>query len=363
MFSRAIRRFATGLTVFVLLSSSAAQAERQGGWPVRQARTADHFRFSGDYDTLVKVPHPAEWRDGKLFVVDHQDRVHFAEATRHIASKLRGSSAFTERFGSVIPTVKIENGSWIAQGSRSGSSFRDLSESKQERALEEMTAAVEMASEITGTKVDADPSRFSFDHKGRISGWYAAPPAPAGKAVDFKLVSTIGEGANARAYEVKSSDARLKRFRVLKVLKAYAPRRTPEEAPIDVLAALSTEAEYLAKAFAEDKAFADHFGDIIPKTIAIAPGVIAQEMAEGRRFDSLDTSAQERAREEIKTLREMGKRIAPGVVITGRTQNYLFHKDGRIASFYDIASDGHKAYIKAGLKERVFAHKQAQDTN
>lgn len=351
-------RFALALAAVV--ASSSAHAERTGGWQVRSGGSSEHFRFSGRYDQLLKVPHPAEWRENRLYLVSHGERKAYAAATAKAARTLRQDSAFRDRFGKIVPSVEIDHESWLAQSSRSGVSFGMLSSKKEDVAREEMAEAIKMAGHLVG-EVDTDRSRFVFESStGKIAGWYVAPPAPRGVATNFKLVRTIGEGANARAYEVRSDDPKSAHFQVIKVLKPYADRRTPREAPPAMLEALTREAEFLSEAFANDKEFASRFGDIIPKTRMLAPGVIAQEMARGSQFDSLGEKAQEKARENIADLRKIAKRIAPGVIVTGRTKNYLFKEDGSIASLYDIASDGHKAYIKAGLKDRVFAHQAAQ---
>ena len=352
------QRFFSGLAITSLLVSASAQADRGTPWSSRQSEASEQFRFSGLDSKVLRVPHPAEWRAGRLVLVSHADRERFAKDSEHAAETLRSDPSFLARFGRIVPKIHVEHGSWMEHSERSGRSFTELSDKSKGEAREEMAKALEMASRLVGS-VDPDPSRFVFEYSGgKIKGWYASPPPPHGVTTGYNFKRVLGEGANARAYEVESFSENTKHLRVVKVLKPFAPRRTPVEAPVATLDSLSKEAEFLSHRLAHDPGFVARFGDIIPETRALAPGVIAQEMATGEPFDALSSKAQEHARDEIKDLRAMVKVLAPGVMVTGRTKNYLFTSEGRIASLYDIASDGHRAYEKAGLTDRIYAHKQ-----
>jgi hypothetical protein len=357
-----MRRLGSGLALVVFASvvtAAPAFGQRRSGYQVGGNSVEETFRFPGDYDRVVRVQNPAVWRDGKLYVMSSATRAQFAATSEAMSRKLRHDPSFVSKFGEIVAKATVENDSWVAERTLSGSSLASVREKKQEHAQRAMREVIDAAKAALGTSVSEDPSQFTFDsYTGDIRGWKVTPPRPAGEKTAFELVRPLGEGANARAYEVRSTSAGDSRFRVIKVLKPYAPRRTPEAAEEKTLAALSDEAEYLAKTLQRDAEFDKRFGaDVIPKTISLAPGVIAQEMASGNTFDSLGRDAQERAREEIAALRKIADRVAPGVIVTARTKNYLFKKDGRIASLYDIASDGHKAYRKAGLEQRVWAHK------
>ena len=361
MSSLQLRRFVSGLAIAAALAALPAYADRTNGYAVRKSESSESYRFPGAYDRTVEVPHPAEWRNGKLFIVSHEDRARFAESSARMADTLRDGK-FTEIFGKIIPKTKVENGSWLERSDRTGVPLRELSGSNHDRAEKLMHIALEFAPHLLHPDVDRDPAYFRFkSSSGEIASWTPSPPPLSGVETEFSLVKLIGEGANARVYQVRSDDKRSQHLQVIKVLKPYTPRRMPEEAPPRVLDALTREAEYLSDLLRNDKAFVERFGNIIPETRALAPGVIAQELAEGHNFVGLGSEAQAKARVEIKDLRAMLKRLAPGVIVTARTKNYLFHEDGRIASLYDIASDGHKAYTKAGLRERVYAYKSARE--
>jgi hypothetical protein len=342
-----MRRLGSALSVALLLSFGAP------AFAFDAEQGEKFYSVEGSYGGDVFVPHPAEWREGRLYLVPQSLQAEHAAAAAHNAETLRHDDEFVARFGKVVTKIEVKNDTWLVHGDRPGVPLDSLDKKPRKRAREEMEEALKLGQGKLGP-LSEDPSLFRFHHDGRIKSWVAMPPAPRGEKTNFSLVRPIGEGANSRAYEVQSSDD--DSLRVIKVLKPWAPRRFPSTANPKMLARLADEQEFISEALQNDSEFKERFGQIIPKTRSIAPGVIAQEMAKGIPFDQLSSSEKDKAREELEALVKIAKRIAPGVVFSPRTQNYLFHHDGRLKGAYDLISDGHKAYNKRGLSERDFAH-------
>jgi hypothetical protein len=269
-------------------------------------------------------------------------------------TKLRESAEFSEKFPYAIPETSYdESFGGVEQGIRDGYSLTSLSGRGRERAEKKMKKAIELARRVTGEEVNEDPSNFRFTFDGDVRGWHSVAPRPKGYYLPVKMVREIGAGANSRAFEVEIAEEKYANFRIAKILRAYSDRRFPSKAPPQVLEALVKRASEVAEGVAKDEAFRARFGEIIPKTMAVAPGVLLQEMAKGATFDQLPLEKQALAANEVKEAVAMAQKLFPKVLFSNRKKNFLYDREtGKISSWYDMIADGKRSYEKARLSER-----------
>jgi hypothetical protein len=341
------------LALGVLVALMGVEPARAGE-PVRGEVAEAYRQWSGSSSKVWKLYSAGAFRGGKLLVYGRGEREGAARKQAALMTKLRDDSEFRTRFPKVIPTTRYDESlGGVEQSTRDGVLLDRLSGRDRERAEAEMSTAIGMARRITGEAVNEDPANFLLGYNGELRGWVSLAPRPTGYYLPVQVVRELGSGANSLAYEVEVKQDGYRSLRVAKILRAYSDRRFPSKAPPAELEKLTRKAEEVAEGVGKDEAFRARFGDVIPKTVAAAPGVLLQEMAKGVFYDTLGPRQQERAAAEVKEAVELGKNVFPKVVFSKRKKNFLFDREtGAITSWYDMIADGVRSYQKAGITER-----------
>ncbi len=341
---------ARSLLVAALVSATPAWAV-----PARALRQEVPAMSTPGKPKVWNLGRPAVWVDGALHLVDARARLEFARREAVALETLRADEAFGDRFGKIIPHARLdERLGWLEQSARQGVTFEALSPAAAEHARGEMTVAIARARKVLGDVSD-DSSNFLFDVSGKLTGWTSVTKVLEGRPVSFEKVRDLSSGTNAQAYEVRSEDPKWSRFGVIKILRLFSTGRLPAAAPEPVLRGLADEAARVAQQLRASPTFTRRFGAIVPETVALAPGVIVQELGRGVPYTELGEAQKVVARREKKVAGKLASALIPGVVFSPRSQNFLFDPaTGKPTSWYDMISDGVKAYQKLGLKERVF---------
>ncbi|MFO0727322.1 MAG: hypothetical protein U1E65_26315 [Myxococcota bacterium] len=153
-------------------------------------------------------------------------------------------------------------------------------------------------------------------------------------------LTPLGEGNNATALLLDAKSPLLPPdladLRVLKLIKADAPGRSIPHADA---AQRQRFADEIASTAEKLRARSPWFQEIIPRAIALDVAAVLQEPAQGLAYESLSPAARAVADQEIKAAVAEAERLLPAWSFTRSTENYRFHEDGRIRSWFDHLAD------------------------
>jgi hypothetical protein len=159
------------------------------------------------------------------------------------------------------------------------------------------------------------------------------PTAPTG-------ATALGEGNNASAVLLEEATPLLPPdladLRVLKLIRADSPHRSIPHADA---AQRQRFADEIASTAEKLRARSPWFKEIIPKAIALDVGAVLQEPALGLEYAALSPEVRAVADQEIKAAVAEAERLLPAWSFTHAPENYRFHSDGRIRSWFDHLAD------------------------
>jgi hypothetical protein len=161
-----------------------------------------------------------------------------------------------------------------------------------------------------------------------------AQPADPPRVSGIRVERMIRDGNGSRVYTVAAEHSPLHVASFLKVThggSAHADRI------IRVAETLRASPE-----------LRERFGAIIPRTIRVAPDAVLQEGGSGLTWEELTPEARKRAEAERRAATLLAADIFPEVYSTWRG-NFLYRPNGELSAWFDLISDGAKAYVRAGL--------------